>query len=430
MVAIDTSKNQPTPVITVSSTPSLAEEVGIAPPKSGYPSGDLYVGNGRGAHRATRKRKGWVGKTLATGSIDGKYHRVTVEKMLGDPKGYANEAQAFAAAAGHDKASAVFRHNGRWYAVGTNVAKNGLDETAGRRYRRTPADIAGLRFVNLSATKTTYAGELAKARGAKTMAAAEKHWRNAAALALGVPPSKIHIVHRADAGDSKPGMINIALHRNFQSNGQLVDTDSGNGGGPRLDGDKGMPKRAVVLGTNVFRSDGGWKARETLMHEATHLENVDRTAAHYQRYMRSPKFKRAKSKLARLAGFQAWMYAQRKRFKGDERVRFERDLAMVQHYMGHGSEGADESLAYAAAFISSFPHAQRPNDRITGLLALASVGEESAKGGMTREVKQDIASRLETLYRSVPPGHQRAMLNELKTNKKLAWILPLWKQQP
>lgn len=360
---------------------------------------------------AKQQRGPLVGTTI---NIDGA-GPTRVTRQLGDMRGYAHRWQATSLAAEHPSTTAVLRCHGRYYPVVLDAPKYGLMSSAGSIG---PLDALHIdaNLVNAYPPRVGYAFELERARTAHATPRGHEHWRNAAALALGAPRSAIHISAHKDARDAQAGKINIAINRAFPSAGQVVNAGEGSAWRlpPRAEGE--APKdRALVLSRAVFHErDGGRRARRTLMQEATRLENSDRMAGLYQRYMRSRMYRRKGA-----AGFQTW--ASKLRVNGTVAKRLhKRDLELMSHYQGWGGGGSDEARSHAEGFMATFHLYPRPED-LDATFPLKTLGDRFRHAGPVH--KKEITVRLVAYHASLTPRHQRAMLERVMSQESLEWLL-------
>jgi len=170
---------------------------------------------------------------------------VTIQRSLGDPKGYEtrNHALAWARAIGSDKAMVVLGSDKRWHAVETN--KVGRDASGGIGKVASAIQVGRIDPAEYERLKN---------------AAMEKNdpekWKTFAAYALGVPRDEINIVREGDTPSNKH--VNINLTRGFDAEGKTAGFD---------------PAKPpwVQLGPKAF--DRPANACATLAHEQVHAEH-------------------------------------------------------------------------------------------------------------------------------------------------------------
>ena len=197
---------------------------------------------------------------------------VTIQRELGDPKGYdtKNHALAWARAAGSDTAMVVQSRDGRWHAVVTDkVARNASGGTG--------KVVSAIHVGKVDmATYQSLRNEAMKAND-------PAKWKAFAAYALGLPESEINIVRKGETPSH--AHVNINLSPDFDAEGKTSGFD---------------PKNPpwVQLGPAAF--DRPANAAATLAHEEVHADHHRLTSRLFSDYA-------AHAKNPTNMGFRKWV---------------------------------------------------------------------------------------------------------------------------
>jgi hypothetical protein len=213
------------------------------------PHGASYYKRGHGSTSATKSA------SLVGAELPGQ-KGVTIQRELGDPKGYEtrNHAIAWARAAGLETAMVVQGKDQRWHAVVTN--KVGHDASGG-----TGKVVSAMQVGKIDAQ--VYNDLKAAAQKNNDPAA----WKAFAAYALGIPQAEINVVRKGET--PVHGKVNINLSPDFDAEGKT------SGFHPRN-------PPWVQLGPLAF--DRPANAAATLAHEEVHADHHRLTSRLYADY--------------------------------------------------------------------------------------------------------------------------------------------------
>jgi hypothetical protein len=181
---------------------------------------------------------------------------VTIQRELGDPKGYEtkNHAMAWARASGLDAAMVVQDNHQRWHAVVTNKVAHDASGGTGK------------------VASAIQVGKIDPDVYKDLKAAAQKNndpaaWKAFAAYALGIPESEINVVRKGET--PADGKVNINLSPDFDAEGKTSGFH---------------PKNPpwVQLGPQAF--DRPANAAATLAHEEVHADHHRLTSKLWGQY--------------------------------------------------------------------------------------------------------------------------------------------------